>query len=233
MTDTPPDDGNHDPDLPQTAADAATGAGGGPAPSRPHTAADEIESATGMRTQLRRERTRLLLRSPAFVVGSLIVLFWIFSALFPGVLTNWGPNEVVRLADGSTIPREPPSGEALLGTDKIGNSVYSRIIYGARPVLVMAPLAALIAAAAGTMLGLVMGYVRGWVDEVLSRIVEAFLSIPVILLAIMALVIFGQSAVVVVFVVSLLFTPVVARTVRSAVLGESQLDYVTAARLRG
>jgi peptide/nickel transport system permease protein len=86
---------------------------------------------------------------------------------------------------------------------------------------------------AGTILGLVMGYYHGTIDDVLSRIVEAFLALPVVLVALLTLVVLGTSPLVVVCVVGILFTPIVARTVRSAVLSERQLDYVTAAKLRG
>ncbi len=78
-----------------------------------------------------------------------------------------------------------------------------------------------------------MGYYRGFVDDVLSRLVEAFLALPVILVALLTLVVLGPSPLVVVAVVGILFTPIVARTVRSAVLSERQLDYVTSAKLRG
>ena len=86
---------------------------------------------------------------------------------------------------------------------------------------------------AGTFLGLIMGYYRGPSDDILSRLVEAFLALPVILVALLTLVVLGTSPLVVVFVVGILFTPIVARTVRSAVLSERELDYVTAAKLRG
>ena len=201
------------------------------APPPPHD--DAVGSAAAERKKIRAERRKLLLTSPAFVAGSLILGFWILCALLPGLFTEWGPNEVVRLADGSTIPRTPPSSDAWFGTDQIGNDVYARVIYGARPVLILAPVAALLSVIAGTMLGLIMGYLRGWVDEVLSRIVEAFLSIPVILLALMVLVIFGRSRIVIILTIAVLFTPVVTRTVRSTVMAEAQLDYVTSAKLRG
>ncbi len=185
------------------------------------------------RRRIRAEQRALLFKSPAFIAGVVIVAFWLLCAIVPGLLAQWGPNEVVRLADGSTIPRAAPSGDAWFGTDKIGNDVFSRVIYGARPVMIAAPISALLSVVAGTFLGLVMGYFRGWVDEVLSRIIEAFLSIPVILLAIMVLVVFGKSREIIILTIAVLFTPVVARTVRSTVMSEAQLDYVTSARLRG
>ena len=97
----------------------------------------------------------------------------------------------------------------------------------------MAPPAALIGVVAGTLLGLTMGYYGGRIDDGLSRIVEAFLALPVILVALLTLVVLGSSTIVVIGVVGILFTPIVARTVRSAVLTERRLDYVTSAKLRG
>ena len=120
-----------------------------------------------------------------------------------------------------------------MGTDRLGRDVLSRVMVGSRDVLIVAPLAALLGVAAGTLLGLVMGYYRGAVDDVLSRLVEAFLALPVILVGLLTLVVLGTSPLVVIFVVGILFTPIVARTVRSAVLSERELDYVTAAKLRG
>jgi peptide/nickel transport system permease protein len=83
------------------------------------------------------------------------------------------------------------------------------------------------------IVGMVMGYFGRWLDNVLGRIVEAFLALPVILLALLAVSTLGSSPAVVIGVVAALFTPVVARTVRSAVLAERDLDYVTSAKLRG
>lgn len=194
---------------------------------------DEVKARAVDRKQIAKERRSLLFRTPGFIIGALITAFWVLCALFPELLTEWSPNQVIRLEDGSTIPRAPPSSVAWFGTDGIGNDVYARVIFGARNVLVMAPVAAAIAVAAGTLLGLLMGYYRGWLDEIVSRINEALLSIPVILLGLMVLVVFGASQTVIVLTVALLFTPVVTRTVRSAVMSEAQLDYVTSAKLRG
>ncbi len=182
--------------------------------------------------QVRAEQRRLLLSSPGFIAGVLITGFWVLAAAFPSLLTNRSPNEAVRV-DGSVIARQGPQAEAWFGTDAIGNDVYTRVIFGSRSVLIMAPMAALLAVTAGALLGLLMGYHRGWLDEIISRIIEAILSLPVILLALMVLVIFGNSRLVIVLTVAALFTPVVTRTVRAAVIGETELDYVTSAALRG
>ncbi len=189
-------------------------------------------SAAAERKQVRKERRQLLLRSPGFLFGAGVLCFWVFCAIFPGLLTKYGDNEVVRV-DGTVIARVGPRMDAWFGTDKIGNDVFARVIYGARPVLITATTAAVLAVVAGTLLGLIMGYFRGWIDEIISRVIEALLSIPVILLAIMVLTVFGKSTTVIILTIAMLFIPVVTRTVRSAVLAEAQLDYVTSAKLRG
>ncbi len=179
------------------------------------------------RAKARRETLRLLFRRPAFIIGNIIVIGWIITAVLGERITPYDP------FNAFFATHQPPSPEHWMGTDRLGRDVLSRVMVGSRDVLIIAPLAALLGVIAGTLLGLVMGFYRGVVDDVLSRIVEAFLALPVILVALLTLVVLGTSPVVVVFVVGILFTPIVARTVRSAVLSERQLDYVTAARLRG
>jgi peptide/nickel transport system permease protein len=183
--------------------------------------------AVSERAQARRETLRLLFRRPAFIVGNVIVIGWIICAVLGDRITPYNPFN--DFAAGHL----PPSPEHWFGTDRIGRDVLSRVMVGSRDVLIVAPLAALLGVTAGTLLGLIMGYYRGRTDDVLSRLVEAFLALPVILVALLTLVVLGTSPLVVVFVVGILFTPIVARTVRSAVLSERELDYVTAAKLRG
>ena len=181
------------------------------------------------RKQIRREQRRMLLRSPGFVVGVIIVGFWVLSAVFPGLLTEWGPKDFVDDAPSRTGPGDG----GWFGTDQIGRDVFSRVIYGARPILIIAPAATAIAVVVGTLLGLLMGYYRGWVDEVLSRVVEAVMSIPVILMAILIVFTFGQTRPVLIGTIAVLFVPAITRTIRSASIAESQLDYVTSAKMRG
>jgi peptide/nickel transport system permease protein len=186
-----------------------------------------VSGPVSERAQARRETIRLLLRRRAFLIGIVIVVGWIITAILGQRITPYDP---FNSFSGGHLP---PSPAHLFGTDRLGRDVLSRVMVGSRDVLIVAPFAALIGVSAGTFLGLLMGYYRGWVDNVLSRLIEAFLALPVILVALMTLVVLGSSPVVVVFVVGILFTPIVARTVRSAVLSERELDYVTAAKLRG
>lgn len=189
--------------------------------------AADVGASRAQRSSARRERLRLLVRRPAFLIGAGVMLFWIVCAILGERITPYDPY------NGFSLGRQPPSAEHLFGTDRIGRDVLSRVMVGSRDVLIVAPLAALLGVFIGTALGLVMGFYRGLVDDILSRIVEAFLALPVILVALLTLVVLGTSSIVVVFVIGILFAPIVARTVRSAVLAERQLDYVEAARLRG
>ena len=175
----------------------------------------------------RRETLRALLHSRVFVVGNLIVLFWVFWAIAGGRLTPYDP-----LAQSAhTLAR--PNGTYWFGTDTLGRDVFSRVLAGASSVLVIAPLATLFGLIAGTIIGLITGYFRGIVDDSVSRIIDAVLALPLIMIAVTARAALGLSNVTLIVVIGIIFTPLVARTVRAAVLQERDLDYVPAARLRG
>jgi peptide/nickel transport system permease protein len=187
-----------------------------PVPARP----DQARGA-------RRERLRLLVRSPTFVIGCVLFGAWVVCALFGTLIAPQDPqfpDVLNKLA--------PPSSEHLLGSDRLGRDVLSRVIVGARSVLIIAPLATLLGTVVGTAVGLICGYYGGLVDEVIMRLVDAVLAIPVIITALLAVVALGPSRRTLIVVIGFLFTPIIAKTVRAAVLGEAQLEYVQAARLR-
>jgi peptide/nickel transport system permease protein len=179
------------------------------------------------RKQARKENWRLIRRRPSFVIGSVIVLFWTACAILGERITPRSPFKPLYKV------HEHPGAKFLFGTDKNGRDVLSRVMMGSRDILKVAPLAAVLGVILGVILGMVMGYFRGWLDLVLGRIVEAFLAIPVILMGFVAVVVLGRSSTVIIGIVAMLFAPIVARTVRSAVLAERDLDYVTSAKLRG
>jgi len=171
---------------------------------------------------------RLLLARPTFVVGALILLFWIACALFGTAIAPHDP-----LAQQLLGTNRPPSGAHWFGTDQLGRDVLSRVIVGAQSILIVAPLATVVGTVLGTALGLALGYFGGAVDLVVSRIVEAVLALPAILIIFMFVVALGVSTITQILVIGFIFTPLIARTVRSAVQVERQLDYLPAARLVG
>jgi peptide/nickel transport system permease protein len=178
-------------------------------------------------TIARRERIRLLFRSPAFVLGLVILGFWVVCAIFGTLIAPQNPQ-----ADDILNKLASPSADHLFGTDRLGRDVLSRVIVGAREILIMAPVATLLGTVLGTAIGLVTGYYRGLIDEVVMRIVDALLSVPVIIVALLAITAVGPSRRTLILVIGIVFGMIIAKTVRAAVLSERELDYVQAARLR-
>jgi peptide/nickel transport system permease protein len=176
----------------------------------------------------RYERLLLLVRSPSFVVGVLIVLWWAACA----IAGTWiAPHDAYASDPLNSLL--PPDHTHWFGTDQLGRDVYSRVIVGARDILTIAPLATLVGTVAGTALGLTVGYFGGWVDHVIGRAIDAVLALPLVIVALLALAAVGASNVTVILVIGITFMPITARTVRAAVLAERHLDYVAAAQLRG
>lgn len=189
------------------------------------------EAAAGIQPRerdiARRETLRQLAKSKTLIVGVLIVGFWVVCAIFGSTIA---PDDPLELGDAVLAA---PSSAHWFGTDQLGRDVFSRVIVGASETLKIAPLATMVGIIFGTTIGLITGYSRGLVDESISRVIDAFLALPLIVLAVTALVGLGSSNATLIVVIGVAFTPVVARTVRATVLGERELDYVDAAKLRG
>jgi peptide/nickel transport system permease protein len=168
------------------------------------------------------------LRSPTLLVGLAIVLFWVLTAVFWPLLTPYNPTTFQVSAILT-----PPSWQHPFGTDQFGRDVLARVLAGSRDVLLVAPAATLVGIVTGTVLGLFTGYSRGALSEALMRLMDAAMAFPVIILALLILSSFGASLVAIVLVIGFVYTPYIARVVRSAVLSVRDLNYVSAARLRG
>lgn len=185
--------------------------------------------------RVRRDTLRQIFRSPAFLIGLVVSLWWILCAIAGQQIAPY------HAIDELFAPSyESPSWNHPFGLDRVGRDVLSRIFVGARTVIEVAPAAALFGVALGSFLGLLMGYFGGWVDNLIGRIIDAVLAIPFIVFGILLLTALSGrdegisvSALKLIIVIGLAFTPIVARTVRSAVLVERDLDYVQAAKLRG
>jgi peptide/nickel transport system permease protein len=190
---------------------------------------EELQADAAAAAEQRRQRRfiiRSLFRTPTFLVGLAVVAFWIVMALFSTHLT-----QSPTTPSGAIL--SAPSGSHWFGTDDLGRDVFARTMAGARTVLIIAPLATMLALLWGAIVGLVAGFYRGLTDDIIMRIVDAFLALPVIITSILIISLLGRSYAILILVIGALFTPVVSRTIRSAVIGEREREYVMAARLRG
>ncbi len=174
----------------------------------------------------------LIGESPVGVVGLALVLFWVAVAVLAPVIAPYPPNaQYLPFAPPGSA--HPDGGLFWLGADHLGRDVLSRIIWGARTVLIFAPLATGAAFVVGVGLGLVAGYQRGWIDDLLSRIGDLILSFPVLVLYVVVITTFGASAINIVIAVTFASAPGIMRIVRGLTLDLRNRDYVAAAQTRG
>ncbi|MGH6717986.1 MAG: ABC transporter permease, partial [Alphaproteobacteria bacterium] len=147
----------------------------------------------------------------------------------------WAPYGQAQM--GAGLPLSGASLAHPFGVDQLGRDVFSRVVHGGHIVMLLAVSGTLLGLVIGAVVGLLSGYVRGWIDEVLMRVVEAFISIPFLVLGLLAISAAGPelagTTYLVVLVVALLYAPRVARLARAAALEIVTKDFVTIARLRG
>lgn len=161
-------------------------------------------------------------------VGTTLVLFFIIIALVGPLIAPFGENEQIFAA-----ARQPPSAEHWFGVDRLGRDVFSRVLLGARDIFALAGLGTLLAVLSGAGIGLLSGYVGGWLDEGIMRFFDSLLAMPALLLALLLLGTIGQSRQGILIVIVVVYTPIVARVVRSVVLGVKSKGFVEAARTQG
>jgi peptide/nickel transport system permease protein len=183
----------------------------------------------------------IIFASRIAVVGLGIVLFWIIVAIFAPLFTPYTP-----LEQDWKAPNQGPSKAHILGTDELGRDLWSRLIYGARVVLVLMPITenywvpggtaiwgVIVALIVGATLGLIGGYYGGWIDEIIMRLLDAMMAVPIILLYMIIMAALGASAVNVVIAITIVGTPGIARLVRSLTLDIRTREYIRAAETRG
>jgi peptide/nickel transport system permease protein len=165
---------------------------------------------------------------PASALGAALVALFLCAALFGPLLSPYEPNQQLP-----TEARQAPSAEHWFGTDRLGRDVFSRVVAGARDIIGLAGVGSALAVVLGTGFGLLGGYLGGLVDEALFRVFDAFLALPSLLIALLLLGTIGPSRDSVLLVIVIVYTPIVARVVRSVVLGVRGKGFVEAARTRG
>ncbi|MFB9661275.1 ABC transporter permease [Glycomyces mayteni] len=168
--------------------------------------------------------TRELLRHPVLVAAWVVVALAVGWALLPQLFTSYSP-----YTGDPSASFAPPSAEHWFGTDRLGRDLYARCVYGARTTLTATLLAVLIAFGVGTLVGLVAGYFGKVWDNVVMRVVDVFLSIPSLLLAMVVVSVLGYSANNIALAVGISSVASFARVMRAEVLAVVNQDYVKAA----
>ncbi|MBI3804096.1 MAG: ABC transporter permease [Nitrospirae bacterium] len=168
------------------------------------------------------------MRDKRIAIGVGILILFLNAALFASLLAPNDPFEL-QLKEGLA----PPSAAHLLGQDKLGRDLLSRLLYGARISLIVGMTTVVLSLSIGALVGALAGFFGGWVDELLMRLVDVFLAFPGILLAIALAAILGPSLRNVVIALAAMGWVGYARLVRGQILVVRETDYVSAARALG
>jgi peptide/nickel transport system permease protein len=182
---------------------------------------DELESPT------RRALRRLLKRKGA-VVGLIVIAIFMVLALFAPLVSPYDPT-----ATSWSLVRKAPSAAHWFGTDDLGRDILARVIYGARASLLAGAISVGIALTIGVPLGLIAGYRGGFIDGLISRMTDAMLACPFLILAIALAAFLGPSLGNAMIAIGISATPIFIRLTRGQVMAVKVEDYVEAARAMG
>jgi len=183
---------------------------------------EEIQATPGRKTW------RRLLRRGGAMFGLAVVAFFVLVALLAPWIAPHDP-----LATSWSAVRGAPSATYLFGTDELGRDVLSRILWGARASLLAGVVSVSISLALGVPIGMAAGYLGRWVDALISRITDAMLACPFLILAIALAAFLGPSLTNAMIAIGISATPVFIRLTRAQVLAAKSEDYVEAARALG
>lgn len=172
---------------------------------------------------------QLITQSKSVLIGGAFVLVVVICAIFAPVISTHDPYEM-NMSERLLTPMEDGH---ILGTDQYGRDLFSRIIYGARVSLEVGLVSVVLAMVIGVTLGLVSGYYGGWVDTLIMRIVDIFLSFPVLLLAIALVAALGPGIENVILALGFVYWTNYARIVRANVLAIKEEEYIQAAKTIG
>lgn len=192
------------------------------------TTSDNPTRETLRRSSRLGEFLRALFATRTTALGTTIFLIFILVALLANFVAPYGVNEQIY-----TDARQAPSTTHWFGTDHLGRDVFSRVLLGANDILLLAGVGTALAVTSGVTFGLLSGYWGGWFDEILMRFFDSMLAMPAMLLALLLLGTLGPSRNSVFLVMVIVYTPIVARVVRSTVLSVKNKGFVEAARLQG
>jgi len=192
-----------------------------------YSAKNEVASLVQRRTKY--ERFKLALsKAPLSAWFGMVVLFiYLFAAIFAPFIAPHGEAEIFPVAYA------PWGGQHLLGTDQIGRDIFSRIIFAARNTIGICLIATVLALVIGTVLGIIAALDRSYIDQILSRIVDTLMSIPVMIFTFILLSVFGPSNLNLILILGILESTRFFRISRSVAVGQVVLEYVEVARLRG
>jgi len=168
------------------------------------------------------------------LIPSFIILLVVFTGIFANLIAPHSPR-VGILSERLTPPAWSSEGSTnhLLGTDQQGRDILSRIIHGARVSLLVSAVTLLIGGTVGVTLGMLAGWYGGWIDEIIMRMVDILLALPLILVALVLVVSLGQSLSVILVVLAIWIWPRFARMIRGEVLRLRTMDYIALAQVSG
>lgn len=171
---------------------------------------------------------RAFWRHRSLLVGSALLAIILFGVAFPSLFTARNP-VVMNIRDRL----QPPNPAYPFGTDQYGRDMLARVLYGGRTSLVMGVVPILIAAGAGAALGLIAGYYGRWLDAIMMRIMDVWIALPIILLALAIVTALGPGLVNIMIAIGIAWIPYYARMVRGIVLSLREYSFVEAARVLG
>jgi peptide/nickel transport system permease protein len=175
-----------------------------------------------------RRALRRLSRRKGAVVGMIVIATFIVLALFAPLIAPYDP-----IATSWSLVRKPPSALHWFGTDDLGRDVLSRVIYGTRASLMAGAISVSIAFGVGVPIGLLSGYRGGFIDALISRITDAMLACPFLILAIALAAFLGPSLGNAMIAIGISTTPIFVRLTRGQTINVKVEDYVEAARAVG
>lgn len=177
---------------------------------------------------LKSRRVRAFLRNRAAIVGFALAVFIIILAGFAPLLSPYDP-----LVQNVHNALAPPSSRHFFGTDDLGRDVFSRIVYGARVSLVVGLSSVAVGTVFGTVVGIAAGYFGGWLELGFMRVVDIFMSFPVLVMGLMFMAILGPGMDKLIFAIGLVLAPQVARVAHSSAVSLREMDYIAAAKATG